>query len=58
MISWREFNRLNKVLTFPGNTKLIDAIKIMLIVKRSEEINVEHKRNEQRIIYKKFNSRS
>ena len=38
MISWREFNRLNKVLTFPGNTKLI--------VKRSEEINAEYKRNE------------
>ena len=46
MISWREFNRLNKVLTFPGNTKLIDTVKIMLIVKRSEEINAEYKRNE------------
>lgn len=46
MISWREFNRLNKVLTFPGNTKSIDAIKIMLIFKRSEEINAEHKKNE------------
>ena len=46
MVNWREFNRLNKVLTFPCNTKLIDAVKIMLIVKRSEEINAEHKKNE------------
>ena len=35
MISWREFNRLNKVLTFPNNTKLIDAVKIIDIIEYS-----------------------
>ena len=46
MISWREFNRLNKVLTFPNNTKLIYAVKIMLIVKRNEDINGKHRGKE------------
>ena len=46
MIKWRDFIRLNKCLNFPQGTLLVDAVKIMKIVLRSEEINAEHKKNE------------
>ena len=38
MIKWRDFIRLNKCLNFPQGTLLVDAVKIMKIVLRSEEI--------------------
>ena len=44
MIKWRDFIRLNKCLNFPQGTLLVDAVKIMKIVLRSEEINAEHKK--------------
>ena len=46
MIKWKDFIRLNKCLNFPQGTLLVDAVKIMKIVLRSEEINAEHKKNE------------
>jgi len=37
MISWRDFSRLSKVLTFPKGMLLMEAVGKMLEVLRGEE---------------------
>ena len=39
MISWREFNRLSKLIIFPTTVKLIDVVEIMIIYQKMEMKN-------------------